>query len=133
MREILFRGKALDTGEWVYGGIVHQTDCYGDSVDRYFIIDGTTTQDYEIGFETEVDFATVGQFTGLYDKDGKRIFEGDIVKIDNEVFVMMFVEGFASFDLRHPANMRIAPRITTISVKKMEVAGNRWDNPELLK
>ena len=39
MKEPLYKGKRVDTNEWAYGGIVHQTDYYGDKVDRWFIID----------------------------------------------------------------------------------------------
>ncbi len=81
MREILYRGKDVDTGEWVYGGIVHQTDYYGDSVDKYFIIDGTDTYDNNIGGITEVIPETVGQFTGFIDSKGVKIFEGDIIAV----------------------------------------------------
>lgn len=81
MKEILYRGKDVETGEWVYGGIVHQTDYYGDSVDKYFIIDGTDTYDNNIGENIKVVGETVGQFTGLIDSRGVKIFEGDIIEV----------------------------------------------------
>ena len=104
MREIKFRGKHIDNGEWVYGGIVHQTDCYGNEVDKYFIIDGTTTQDYDIGFEYQVIPETVGQFTGQLDRTKKeyvKIYENDIVKntFDNSVYVVMWLNIYGYYAL----------------------------------
>lgn len=83
MREYIYKAMRIDTGEWIYGSLVHQTDFYGEKVDRYFIIDGTSTQDYGIGYEYEVIPETVGQWTGLTDKYGIKIFEGDIIIVIN--------------------------------------------------
>ncbi len=77
----LFKAKRIDNGEWIQGGIVHQTDYYGSPCDKWFIIDGTTTNDYDIGISEEVDPETVCECTGLQDKNGKLIFENDMFSL----------------------------------------------------
>ena len=130
MREILFRGKRIEDGKWFFGSLVHRTQFYGIPADDYFILyDGEFHCDFY--GSAEVDPKTLGQYSGLTDKNGKKIFEGDICKHRSNysgeyvISVVTYTDGcfLAMSDNNSGFNLS----------DKLEIIGNIHDNPELLK
>ena len=112
MREILFRGKRCYNGEWAYSrcpdGTLHS------GVVKYDFIP-----------------ETVGQFTGLCDKNGKMIFEGDILRKDGRKYIIKYYTTFAMYMLScMPSGGGTNGMMTQIF--GCDVIGNIYDNPELL-
>ena len=125
MREILFRGKRTDNYEWIEGSlcttIPSDEDFYTIS---YFDFEG-----YYI--EEKVIPETVGQYTGLTDKNGKRIFEGDVIQFCTGMKLHYIVEfGLGGFMV---SRYDIRDAIINVYNCPCEVIGNIHDNPELLK
>ena len=130
MREILFRGKTL-TGKWVEGAYYKQKLFYGDKEDADVIITSTENLTYDQALEFAICISeTIGQYTGLTDKNGTKIFEGDIVTRD---FGKVTHTYQISFDIELSAF--IAQRNGGFSSidDEFEIIGNIHDNPELLK
>lgn len=125
MREILFRGKRLDNGEWLQGDLRHWPS---GSVGIHCEITNNTIKVY-----TE----TVGQYTGLTDKNGRKIFEGDII---HGLFlfcmpieaVVTFQDGAFGLEWQR-GDARQFSAFTSICNVTYEIVGNIYDNPELLK
>ena len=117
MREILFRGKTLYEGEWITGYLSKEP---ADS--NYYI------QPVGKNICDVVNPETVGQYTGLLDKNGKKIFEGDIVKYENKIYEIKYLEKYARFA---PSNESTVFMVCAFN--HLEVVGNIYDNPELLK
>lgn len=125
MREIMFRGKRKDNGEWETGSLVMIFQ--GLSDEQVFITDKM------IGVRILVSPDTVGQYTGLTDKNGKKIFEGDIVsgyfnyeKIKGSIIYGSDACFFIERNGLYGIGLNNAPYW-------VEVIGNIHDNPELLK
>ena len=128
MREYLFRGKRKDNGEWVEGCGIIATENW---VSIFTVIDDIDENSSEVN-EFEVLPETVGQFTGLTDKNGKKIFEGDVVDIlteNEEAGIVTYDEGCFyvkadgySVDFRN-----------NINGNDLLIIGNIHDNPEILK
>jgi uncharacterized phage protein (TIGR01671 family) len=148
MREILFRGKHACTGEWVEGFYYVKRCRYAGSKTFFCEHATITTGINEAGggwgesistIEYIVIPETVGQYTGLTDKNGKKIFEGDIVKAQDDVFGSPFCDGIIGKIVYDECAFFIEP-INPMDSQWLydecavyEIIGNIHDNPELLK
>ena len=137
MREILFRGKRMDNGEWVEGWYQPETTIkhWNGSQETVGV---TIAYKVEEGFleDTLVDPPTVGQYTGLNDKHGKRIFEGDILFLDDINGIVNYGTGCFCVKLSGPDYLyhnNPAIDIVLNEYPGLEVIGNIHDNPEPLK
>lgn len=130
MREILFRGKEVDTGEWIEGW--YERYPFGRWPLKDAIVPAKRAEE-GCCRHAEVDPDTVGQYTGQPDNSGKKIFEWDILygyfdSARKRVGVVVFDEG--SWEVHSPSGAYIAE---LIDGRTMEVIGNIHDNPELLE
>ena len=137
MRTIKYRGKDVKTGEWKYGHLitlnVNDKTAYLIITDDYAVVD-KELKPWEIAFFLNVDIFmvdpnTVGQFTGLLDKNGKEIYENDIVKCNGSDWLYKVVFSNTAFKLNRPDGYFFTIERDDV----FEVIGNIHDNPELLR
>lgn len=126
-REILFRGKRTEDGKWMYG---YYQDEKTSTADFPCIVPFCGSA-YDDDNDWEVDVETVGQYTGLTDKNGTKIFEGDIIHGFGGNFAVRWSPEICSFVAGE--GRRILPAMTYGTMKSFEVIGNIYDNPELME
>ena len=135
MREILFKAKRVDNGEWVVGQYVNT--CYpgNDKETGHFIV--VYPNEYH-----EIYTSTICQFTGLYDRYGNKIWENDILKTWSDEYAQvkfgLYSTGFASDDCNQGFYVEfpedaIYRHELGYWCKETYVIGNVFDNPELLQ
>lgn len=150
MREILFRAKVihnhfekpdgtyrLPQGSWVYGCLIK--DCNErPMIDIQGYVDGSG-----VHYQYYVDPETVGQFTGLHDKNGKEIYDGDVIKVKNLQGVVVFhPNGYyclhtQSCNIEETSYTTLGDLVDYLHREQYEdgliIIGNIHDNPELMK
>ena len=142
MREILFKAKRTDSDTWIEGNLLtfdSRRYIINDIETIYYCPQCDREETREVWFAVIPE--TVSQFTGLYDKNGARIWENDIVEYD-DLFLNVqgrFEKGktksIVTFDNEHAYFSPFEPDLYELHIQaeNVEVIGNRFDNPDLLK
>ena len=134
-REILFRAKC--SGVWRYGNYVHFDkkpihDCYNTKYRDFIVVNGVYGENhYPI-----TDLSSIGQYIGLEDHKGVKIFEGDILESRGQRFVIEYVDnlaGFCAYNTKKSNSVFGIDKKYISIYNKMVIIGNVTDNPELIK
>lgn len=139
MREILFRGKRIDNGEWVEGYVLRDTEFYGRTDEHTYIVNHKHPSScFGSDIYYEVDPSTVGQYICKKDKNRKKIFEGDIVQAIKTEFnpprkYRKPYQVHYKSDFPSAVEEYYSPFEHFTEKVAYEVIGNIHDNPELLE
>jgi len=136
-REILFRGKRVDNGEWVEGSLMLYTGVVSGNIVTEIFWDGKHGEDktwqHSTSLRCLVNPSTVGQYTGLIDRNGKWIFEGDRFKgAWDKKGTIVYLGHQALFGMKYDEKAEVY-EFGIIRGIDIEVIGNIHDNPELLE
>ena len=123
IREVIFRGKRADNGEWVEGDLL-QTRYHSGHIEYQIMPQTPVSSAYPVLLET------VGQYTGLTDRNGKKIFDGDIIEYHEEIGKIKYSDCDAAFGILFDTWNTY---FSEIYEKNVEVIGNIHDNPELME
>lgn len=131
-REILFKAKRKDNGKWVEGYYCKTTIGNDVRPSDLIFVPFKVSRNEEWGW-MKVDFDTICQFTGLTDKNGKKIWENDIVRNEKgDIGVVQWFEEHAAFMIWNKTKHYVC-YLAENDFSKIEIAGNEFDNPELLE
>lgn len=132
-REIEFRGKSIGTGEWLYGYLFNYGLTAPTNVPCICVCVPKSWKEAYNLYTVSPD--TIGQYTGLKDKNGVKIFEGDIIESDGYKHLVTYNEnlaGFCAVNVKYPEDLcGINQQWINECVKV--VIGNVTDNPEMVK
>jgi uncharacterized phage protein (TIGR01671 family) len=147
-RTIKFRAKRIDNNKWAYGGLIQADDyCIIDQGNELYV-----ERDYNFRGDTHFfqlsgvmcDEKTVGQFTGLLDKNRKEIYEGDMIVVNDKYpKLVKYIDDYACFCLANIEDLdekmdtgywhQVSPGWWNSSKREIRVIGNMYDHPELIK
>lgn len=132
MRTIKFRGKNLYNNEWIFGDLIQyesgEMAIFSKKLSQY------GCEATEMFNRSKVETTTVGQFTGLFDKNGKEIYEGDIIKGFDIIIEVWYSEDKACLmaEMKEPQNDMV-DILGGYDTARMEIIDNIYDHPQLIK
>lgn len=122
-REIKFRGKT-ESNQFIFGDLIQyengDTAIFEKKITRYGY------EATQISNRTKVDKETIGQFTGLHDKNGKDVYENDLVLVNGQIYEVIYVKGMFAIEIKGCGYVPLKNVI-------FEIIGNIYDNKELLE